>query len=54
MDKNGDGVVTKEANIKQDFYAENYYNICFECNYKYYAKKTLKKMMTLMKYGLNI
>ena len=39
MDKNGDGVVTKEVNIKQDFKAQIYYNICFECNYKYYAKK---------------
>ena len=41
MDKNGDGVVTKEANIKQDLYAENYYNICFKCKYKYYAKKNI-------------
>ena len=31
MDKNGDGVVTKEVNIKQDFKAQIYYNICFEC-----------------------
>ena len=53
MDKNGDGVVTKEANIKQDLYAENYYNICFKCKYKYYAKKTLAQIMTIMKFGLN-